>query len=43
MYNLIVDNQCGVTYITTGQEVPDDIIAASPERIAHYVLEDETI
>ncbi|MBS4207606.1 flagellar biosynthesis protein FlhF [Bacillus sp. FJAT-50079] len=43
MYNLIVDNQRGVTYITTGQEVPDDMIAASPERIAHYVLEDETI
>lgn len=28
-------------YVTTGQNVPDDIEAAEPERLAHYILGEE--
>src|SRR5690606_23052888 len=33
MYNLICKYKIGAAYITTGQDVPDDIIAATPEVI----------
>ncbi|MCJ7839657.1 flagellar biosynthesis protein FlhF [Lederbergia sp. NSJ-179] len=38
MYNMISHYQTGVAYITTGQDVPDDIIRATPEKIAHYLI-----
>lgn len=41
MFNLIKKYEKGVSYITTGQDVPDDIVAASPELIADYLLGDE--
>ncbi|MBS4217733.1 flagellar biosynthesis protein FlhF [Bacillus sp. FJAT-49711] len=42
MYNLVCKYKKGVAYITTGQDVPDDIIAATPEVITEYVLKDES-
>ncbi|CAM4034323.1 flagellar biosynthesis protein FlhF [Lederbergia lenta] len=41
MFNLIKKYEKGVAYITTGQDVPDDILTASPEIIANYLLGDE--
>ncbi|MBS4194001.1 flagellar biosynthesis protein FlhF [Lederbergia citri] len=41
MYNLICKYKIGAAYITTGQDVPDDIIAATPEVITEYILRDE--
>ncbi|WP_062105060.1 flagellar biosynthesis protein FlhF [Bacillus niameyensis] len=38
MYNLIWQYQIGAAYITTGQDVPDDIIKATPETIADYLI-----
>ncbi|MBW8350512.1 flagellar biosynthesis protein FlhF [Bacillus sp. IITD106] len=42
MYNLICKYKIGAAYITTGQDVPDDIIAATPEVITEFILRDET-
>ncbi|MCR2820702.1 flagellar biosynthesis protein FlhF [Lederbergia panacisoli] len=42
MYNLICKYKKGAAYITTGQDVPDDIIAATPEVIAKYILRRES-
>ncbi|MCJ8006282.1 flagellar biosynthesis protein FlhF [Lederbergia wuyishanensis] len=41
MYNLICKYKVGAAYITTGQDVPDDIIAATPKVITEYLLRDE--
>ncbi|GIN70457.1 flagellar biosynthesis protein FlhF [Bacillus sp. J14TS2] len=41
IYNMISHYQTGVSYITTGQDVPDDIIKATPESIAHYLVGNE--
>lgn len=41
MYNLINKYNKGVSYITNGQDVPDDIIAATPEVITRYLFKDE--
>ncbi|MBS4198973.1 flagellar biosynthesis protein FlhF [Bacillus sp. FJAT-49732] len=41
MYNLICKYKIGAAYITTGQDVPDDIISASPNVITEYLLRDE--
>ncbi|WP_102346928.1 flagellar biosynthesis protein FlhF [Bacillus sp. Marseille-P3661] len=38
MLNLITKYQTGVAYLTTGQNVPDDIVEASPESITNIVL-----
>ncbi len=43
MMNLICDYQIGAAYITTGQDVPDDITFATPTKIADYLLKDETL
>lgn len=41
IYNMICHYQIGVSYITTGQDVPDDIIKATPENIANYLVGNE--
>lgn len=41
MYNLISRYKLGVAYVTTGQNVPDDIKQATPELIANYVIGNE--
>ncbi len=38
LLNVSVLSDLPVAYLTTGQEVPDDIEEASPERIAHLVM-----
>ncbi len=38
MYNMINKYQIGAAYITNGQDVPDDRIAASAEKIVNLVL-----
>lgn len=38
MVNLILQYQKGVAYITNGQNVPDDIVLASPKSIVNLVL-----
>ncbi|MCC3357455.1 flagellar biosynthesis protein FlhF [Bacillus sp. REN16] len=38
MVNLIVDSGIGVAYLTNGQNVPDDIVKASPSLIANTTL-----
>ncbi|MED5050495.1 flagellar biosynthesis protein FlhF [Anoxybacillus sp. UARK-01] len=38
MYNLMTDYQIGAAYLTNGQNVPDDIIEASPEKIVNMLL-----
>ncbi len=38
MVNLIVDTGIGVAYLTNGQNVPDDIVIASPSLIANTTL-----
>ncbi|WJV32420.1 hypothetical protein QTG56_23345 (plasmid) [Rossellomorea sp. AcN35-11] len=40
MINLLMETQKGVAYLTNGQEVPDDIIEASPRTIAETILKD---
>lgn len=38
LYNLPVAYQKGVAYITTGQEVPDDIVEADPSYIVQQIV-----
>lgn len=38
MFNLITTYKLGTAYITNGQEVPDDLIIATPEKITSYLL-----
>ncbi len=38
MVNLIADTGVGVAYLTNGQNVPDDIVVASPSLIANTIL-----
>ncbi|WP_027408702.1 flagellar biosynthesis protein FlhF [Anoxybacteroides tepidamans] len=38
MLNLITNCQIGAAYLTNGQNVPDDIIEASPEQIVNTLL-----
>lgn len=38
MFNLMTDYHVGVAYLTNGQNVPDDIIEASPEKIVNTLL-----
>lgn len=38
MFNLMTDYQIGVAYLTNGQNVPDDIMEASPEKIVNTLL-----
>jgi flagellar biosynthesis protein FlhF len=38
MLNLVLDYQIGVAYLTNGQNVPDDIIEASPEKVVNTLL-----
>ncbi|WP_442599517.1 flagellar biosynthesis protein FlhF [Neobacillus sp. D3-1R] len=38
MLNLIINCQLGVAYLTNGQDVPDDLITATPEAIANTIL-----
>lgn len=40
MINLLMETKKGVAYLTNGQEVPDDIIEASPRTIADTLLKD---
>lgn len=40
MVNMMMKHGKGAAYLTTGQDVPDDIEPASPERIARYILGD---
>ncbi len=39
MINLIVSCQKGVAYITTGQNVPDDIVPATPLKLVNKIIE----
>ncbi|OIJ17852.1 flagellar biosynthesis protein FlhF [Anaerobacillus alkalidiazotrophicus] len=39
MINLIHENNVGVSYITNGQSVPDDIVEASAKEIVNSILE----
>ncbi|OIJ13147.1 flagellar biosynthesis protein FlhF [Anaerobacillus alkalilacustris] len=39
MINLIHENKVGVSYITNGQSVPDDIVEASAKEIVNSILE----
>lgn len=39
MINLIVSCQKGVAYITTGQNVPDDIVSATPLKLVNKIIE----
>ncbi|TRZ38706.1 flagellar biosynthesis protein FlhF [Niallia circulans] len=39
MINLVVKYQKGVAYVTTGQNVPDDIMPADPRQIAKRIIE----
>lgn len=39
MVNLVVKYQKGVAYVTTGQNVPDDIMPADPRKIAKRMIE----
>lgn len=41
MYNLLRKYKIGVGYITTGQEVPDDIVRADTDLIIQYLMKDE--
>lgn len=36
--NVMLENKIGAAYLTTGQDVPDDIIAATPKVISDYLL-----
>lgn len=38
MLNLTLGKQVGVAYLTNGQDVPDDLLEAAPERIANYFI-----
>jgi flagellar biosynthesis protein FlhF len=38
MLNLITECQTGVAYLTNGQNVPDDIVEATPEKVTNTVL-----
>lgn len=38
MLNLILKCQSGVAYLTNGQDVPDDLLTATPEVIANTIL-----
>ncbi|MEA4900852.1 flagellar biosynthesis protein FlhF [Desulfitobacterium sp.] len=39
--NLLEQTDLPVTYLTNGQNVPDDIEAATPERLSRYILGEE--
>lgn len=39
--NLLGQTTLPIAYLTNGQNVPDDIVAATPHRLAHYVMGDE--
>ena len=41
MMNLIFDYKIGVAYVTNGQDVPDDMIEASPKVLTEYLLKVE--
>lgn len=43
MYNLMTTYQTGAGYITNGQDVPDDILQATPEKIVDYLMGTETL
>jgi flagellar biosynthesis protein FlhF len=38
MVNLMVNHQIGAAYVTNGQNVPDDIVEATPEFIVNTLL-----
>lgn len=38
MLNLTLSNQIGIAYMTNGQDVPDDIVKASPDKISEYIV-----
>lgn len=38
MFNLMTTYKLGASYITNGQEVPDDLQIATPEKITSYLL-----
>lgn len=42
IFNLMTKYQKGVAYLTTGQNVPDDIIEATPKDIVNTILEVDT-
>ncbi len=43
IFNMINENNLGVAYITTGQNVPDDIEVPTPEKIAELILQGSEI
>lgn len=38
IYNMIIKEQKAVAYITNGQNVPDDFIAATPENVVNLIV-----
>lgn len=42
MLNMAIKFSAGIAYLTNGQDVPDDLIEANPERIANTILGDST-
>ncbi len=40
--NIVDQYQLALSYITTGQNVPDDIVPATPERVTKMILGDDT-
>jgi flagellar biosynthesis protein FlhF len=41
MVNMILKYEIGAAYITTGQEVPDDVLIASPKALANFIIGDK--
>lgn len=41
MFNMLYKHKVGAAYITNGQDVPDDMIAATPETIVKTIIEDD--
>lgn len=38
MLNIAIHNQTGIAYMTNGQDVPDDLVQTSPEKISEYIV-----
>lgn len=38
MFNIALNNQIGIAYMTNGQDVPDDLVKPSPSKISEYIV-----
>jgi flagellar biosynthesis protein FlhF len=39
IFNTMIWAQCPLSYLTMGQRVPEDIELATPEKVAHWVMD----